>query len=216
MGESGEALLVTLTMWRTPALVAAATTASSWAGIAGETRITTSTSASAASRLASSSRSPRAISTPASRKSLILAGSRARTRAGVPALAKSVAASRPTLPGVVIRIIESLHVSRACSAGRLPGRGNSFRRSAITNKDRIRHRPITLSDQCGRPLSSASCGSSSPSPRSCTSPVQPNGCTCPNRASARPSERLRQRRVAPYLSAQAAMLRSPAGRTNAR
>ena len=105
IGESADALLVALTMCPTPARAALAMTFSSCAGTAGLTRMTAVTSASTASRLAGTSRSPTAISAPACASDLAFSWSRTRTRTGIARSASRRAASVPTFPAVVTRIM---------------------------------------------------------------------------------------------------------------
>ncbi len=98
-GESAEALLVTLTMWVTPARTALSITAISWAGTAGLTSSTVSIPARAASRVSGRSKSPVTTSIPRRvASSGTREGSRTRARAGWWRAASRRMASEPTLP----------------------------------------------------------------------------------------------------------------------
>ena len=108
MGESAEALLVALTTCPTSARAALRTTFSSWAGTAGVTRTTAETPVIASSRLAGTSRSPTTTSAPASASAFPFAGSRTSTRTGTPRCVSRRAASLPTFPAVVTRIMVTL------------------------------------------------------------------------------------------------------------
>src|ERR1022692_2041150 len=105
MGDSAEALLVTLMTCSTPARAALLMTFSSCAGTPGLTSTTVVMPATAALMLAGASRSPAAISAPASASAFAFSGLRTSARTGTSRCLSRSTASEPTFPAVVTRIM---------------------------------------------------------------------------------------------------------------